>query len=198
MLNFKKCKKQGIKATFWQLQTYFIYLQRTMKQMKGTIPFPSSFIMTVDTQIQVIEKLIEPLLVDDIFLVSIRIKPTNNYKIYLDADNGLGIEKCIKINRALYKIIEEKSIHPDGDFSLEVSSPGLDEPLKLVRQYKKNIGRSIEVITIDEIKTEGILKEVSDEGIVLEHTEGKGKKALTKKTEIGFNNIKQTKILIKF
>ena len=53
------------------------------------------------------EKLIEPLLVDDIFLVSIKIKPTNNFKIYLDADGGLGIEKCIKINRALYKQIEE-------------------------------------------------------------------------------------------
>jgi ribosome maturation factor RimP len=86
--------------------------------------------MTVETQIETITKLIGPLLVDDIFLVSIKIKPTNNYKIYLDADGGLGIEKCIKINRALYKIMEEMAIHPDGDFSLEVSSPGIDEPLK--------------------------------------------------------------------
>lgn len=93
--------------------------------------------MTVETQIETVTKLIGPLLVDDIFLVSIKIKPTNNYKIYLDADGGLGIEKCIKINRALYKIMEEMAIHPDGDFSLEVSSPGIDEPLKLLRQYKK-------------------------------------------------------------
>ena len=154
--------------------------------------------MTVDTQIETITKLIKPLLVDDIFLVSIKIKPTNNYKIYLDADGGLGIEKCIKINRALYKIMEEMAIHPDGDFSLEVSSPGIDEPLKLLRQYKKNIGRSVEVITNDDTKKEGLLKEVADEAITIEQTEGKGKKALVLNTIISFADIKQTKVLIKF
>ena len=154
--------------------------------------------MTVETQIETVTKLIGPLLVDDIFLVSIKIKPTNNYKIYLDADGGLGIEKCIKINRALYKIMEEMAIHPDGDFSLEVSSPGIDEPLKLLRQYKKNIGRTIEVITNDDTKKEGLLKEVADEAITIEQTEGKGKKAVVLNTTISFADIKQTKVLIKF
>jgi ribosome maturation factor RimP len=154
--------------------------------------------MTVETQIETVTKLIEPLLVDDIFLVSIKIKPTNNYKIYLDADGGLGIEKCIKINRALYKIMEEMAIHPDGDFSLEVSSPGIDEPLKLLRQYKKNIGRSVEVITNDDTKKEGLLKEVADDAITIEQTEGKGKKAVVLNTTISFADIKQTKVLIKF
>lgn len=82
-------------------------MHRTKKQLKGTVAFPSSFIMTQDTQIQAVEKLITPLLNEDIFLVSIKIKPTNNFKIFLDADSGLGIDKCIKINRALYKIMEE-------------------------------------------------------------------------------------------
>lgn len=154
--------------------------------------------MTVETQIETVTKLIGPLLVDDIFLVSIKIKPTNNYKIYLDADGGLGIEKCIKINRALYKIMEEMAIHPDGDFSLEVSSPGIDEPLKLLRQYKKNIGRSVEVITNDDTKKEGLLKEVVDDAITIEQTEGKGKKAVVLNTTISFADIKQTKVLIKF
>lgn len=154
--------------------------------------------MTADTQIQTIEKLITPLLVDDIFLVSIKVKPTNNYKIYLDADGGLGIEKCIKINRALYKIMEEMGMYPDGDFSLEVSSPGIDEPLKLLRQYKKNIGRTVEAITNDEAIKEGLLKEVTDEAITIEHTEGKGKKAVVVNTIISFADIKQTKVLIKF
>src|SRR6185436_11202021 len=104
-----------------------------------------SFTMSQETQIQAVEKLVSSLLQDDIFLVSIKIKPTNNIKIYLDADGGLGIEKCIKINRALYRIIEEMGTYPDGDFSLEVSSPGVDEPLKLLRQYKKNVGREVEV-----------------------------------------------------
>ncbi len=160
--------------------------------------FPSSFIMTQDTQIQAVEKLIGPLLKDDIFLVSIKIKPTNNFKIYLDADSGLGIEKCIKINRALYKIMEEMGMYPEGDFSLEVSSPGLDEPLKLLRQYKKNIGRDVEVITNDEVKREGKLEEVTDENIKITYTEGKGKKAVLKEEEIPFTDIKQTKIQIKF
>ena len=154
--------------------------------------------MTADTQIQTIEKLITPLLVDDIFLVSIKVKPTNNYKIYLDADGGLGIEKCIKINRALYKIMEEMGMYPDGDFSLEVSSPGIDEPLKLLRQYKKNIGRNVEVVTNDEAVKEGLLKDVTDEAITIEQAEGKGKKAVIVNTIISFADIKQTKVLIKF
>ena len=154
--------------------------------------------MTVDTQIQDIEKLVNSLLTDDIFLVSIKVKPTNNYKIYLDADSGLGIEKCIKINRTLYKVMEELGYHPDGDFSLEVSSPGVDEPLKLLRQYKKNIGRSIEVITNDDVKQEGLLKEVTDDSITIEYVEGKGKKAVTINKVVNFADIKQTRVLIKF
>jgi ribosome maturation factor RimP len=162
------------------------------------VAFPSSFIMTQDTQIQAVEKLIRPLLFDDIFLVSIKIKPTNNFKIFLDADSGLGIDKCIKINRALYKIMEEMGMYPEGDFSLEVSSPGLDEPLKLLRQYKKNIGRDVEVTMNDEVKKEGKLTAVTTENITIEYAEGKGKKAIVKTDEIPFDAVKQTKIQIKF
>lgn len=166
--------------------------------MKGTEAFPSSFIMTQESQIQTVEKLIGPLLEGDIFLVAIKVKPTNNIKIYLDADRGLGIEKCIRINRALYKIIEEMGLYPDGDFSLEVSSPGIDEPLKLLRQYKKNIGRTVEVTTTGDVKKEGRLCGVTDENIVIEYTTGKGKKAETKEEAIAFSEIRQTKVQIKF
>src|SRR5436189_1396716 len=95
------------------------------------------------TSIQAIESLIGELLseTEDTFLVSVRIKPTNNIKVFLDADTGLSIDRCVKINRALYRIIEEKGWYPDGNFSLEVSSPGIDEPLKMIRQYQKNMGR---------------------------------------------------------
>lgn len=168
-----------------------------MNQMKGTVAFPSSFIMTQDTQLQAVEKLVEPLLTGDIFLVSIKIKPTNNFKIYIDADSGLGIEKCIKINRALYKLMEEAAMYPNGDFSLEVSSPGLDEPLKLLRQYKKNIGRDVEVTMLDEVKKTGRLIAVTNNNITIQSTAGKGKKAVTNTEEITFANIKHTKVLIK-
>ena len=154
--------------------------------------------MTQDTTIQAVEKILGPLLKDDIFLVSIKIKPINNIKIYLDADSGLGIEKCIKINRALYKIMEEMGMYPDGDFSLEVSSPGVDEPLKLLRQYKKNIGRNVEVITNDYIKQEGKLLSTTDDAITIEYTEGKGRKAITQQVDILFADIKQTKVQVKF
>ena len=162
--------------------------------------FPSSFLPFMDreTQIETVRRLLEPLLADDIFLVDIRIKPINNFKIFLDADGGLGIEKCIKINRALYRLMEEMGLYPEGDFSLEVSSPGIDEPLKLHRQYVKNTNRDVEVLLTDETRHEGKLSAVTEEEITLEFTEGKGKKAELKTLAIPFSQIKQTKVLIKF
>ena len=154
--------------------------------------------MSSENQIETVQKLIQPLLVDDIFLVDIKIKPTNNIKIYLDADSGLGIEKCIKINRALYKIMEEMAIYPDGNFSLEVSSPGIEEPLKMHRQYIKNTGRPVEVILNDGAVKEGKMIAVDENNIEIEYTEGKNKKAVTKQLNIPFADIKQTTVQIKF
>ncbi len=152
------------------------------------------------TSISAIENLIGELLADtqDIFLVSVRIKPTNNIKVFLDADTGLSIDKCVKINRAMYRIIEEKGWYPDGNFSLEISSAGVEEPLKLIRQYKKNIGRSVEVIMNDDTRQEGKLLEVNDNSIQLEYTEGKNKKAVKVLKEITFDHIKQTTVQLAF
>jgi ribosome maturation factor RimP len=168
--------------------------------MKGTGLFPSSFYTTMSTFNlgETVQKLLTPLLEEDIFLIEIKVKPVNNIKIFLDADNGLGIERCIKINRSLYKIMEEMGFFPEGDFSLEVSSPGIGEPLKLHRQYKKNTGRDVEVLMNDESRITGKLTEVTDENIKIETTEGKGKKLVVKEEEIPITNIKQTKVLIKF
>ena len=154
--------------------------------------------MSRENQIETVQKLIQPLLADDIFLVEIKIKPINNIKIYLDADNGLGIEKCIKINRVLYKIMEEMTIYPDGDFSLEVSSPGIEEPLKMHRQFLKNIGRGVEVILNDGSIKAGKLISVNENELELEYTEGKNKKAVVKQQVIPFIEIKQTTVQIKF
>lgn len=156
--------------------------------------------MANETNIAAIQNLIQALLqgTPDVFLVNIRIKPTNNYKIFIDADGGLDIDRCIKINRALYKQIEELAWYPDGDFSLEVSSPGVDEPLKLLRQYKKNIGRNVEVTFIDGAKQEGKLTVVTNEAITIEYTQGKNKKAELVNKEIELLTIKQTIVLIAF
>lgn len=151
-----------------------------------------------DQSLDKVQKMLETLLEGDVFQIDMKVKPTNNIKIYLDADSGLGIEKCIKINRALYKLIEEAGLYPDGDFSLEVSSPGIDEPLKLHRQYVKNTGRWIEITLNDGTKKEGQMKEVHEDRIMMEYTEGKGKKAVTHELSVPFTDIKQTKVQIKF
>ena len=154
----------------------------------------------ISTSTKPIEALVGKLLLEteDVFLVSVRIKPTNNIKVFLDADAGLNIDKCVKINRAMYRIIEEEGWYPDGNFSLEVSSPGIDEPLQLNRQYKKNIGRRVEVTTYDEAKQEGKLLTVSEETMTIEYMEGKNKKAVIVTKEIPFDQVKQTIVLIAF
>jgi ribosome maturation factor RimP len=132
------------------------------------------------------------------FLVDIKIKPTNNLKVYIDGDQGISIEKCVQFNRALYKRIEGAVLFPGGDFSLEVSSPGLDEPLKLHRQYRKNIGRQVEIVLQDGSKIEGRLLEVSEDGIIIEETRGKNKKKEIVNHAFLFENIKTTKIQVVF
>ena len=150
------------------------------------------------TNVELVKQILLTKLYDDIFLVDIKVKPINNFKIYLDADAGLGIEKCIKINRVLYKQLEEMAIYPEGDFSLEVSSPGVDEPLKMLRQYVKNIGRWVEIVLNDDTIIEGILLAATELEVEIEQTEGKGKKALVTQRSILFTEIKQTKVQIKF
>lgn len=155
--------------------------------------------MNTESQVKIIEAKIEELLADDpgYFIVEISIKPTNNIKVYVDADQGATIEHLTRLNRALYKWLQE-NMFPNGDFSMEVSSPGLEEPLKLYRQYIKNIGRPVEILLIDGTKKEGKLISVSDTVIVLEEERGKGKKKELIQHSILKTDIKTTKIQIKF
>lgn len=156
--------------------------------------------MNDQTLIHQIENLLVDIISDqpDIFLVGLKIKPTHNFKIYVDGDNGLPIDRCIKINRALYKKIEELGIFPEGDFSLEVSSPGVDEPLKNIRQYKKNIGRKVEIVQLDETINIGILKEVLETELAIESSTGKGKKLEIKTLNILLNQIKTITVQVIF
>jgi ribosome maturation factor RimP len=156
--------------------------------------------MINDTVITEVEGLINNLLASEAgdFLVSVKIKPTNNIKIFVDSDEGMSIEKCVKYNRKLYAQIEEKAIFPDGNFSLEISSPGVDEPLKLHRQYVKNKGRNVLVTFKDGSEKEGQLLEVTETDIIIEQKTGKGKKAETHQHVIPFDNIKATIVQVKF
>ena len=156
--------------------------------------------MANETAIEKIEQLTDQVLANEpaYFRVAMRIKPTNNVKVFIDGDQGISIEKCVQFNRKLYKLIEETGMYPEGEFSLELSSPGVDEPLKLQRQYVKNIGRQVEVLFTDGTQKEGKLLEVAEADIIIEHTEGKGKKAITQQLVIPFNNIKTTTVQVKF
>lgn len=150
--------------------------------------------------VKTVEGLVQGMLANEpaYFLVEVRVKPTNNVKVYIDGDQGISIEKCVQYNRALYKKLEEAAIFPPGDFSLEVSSPGLDEPLKLHRQYKKNIGRQVELVLQDGSKVEGRLIEVSEDGVIVEETRGRNKKKEIVNHTFLFENIKTTKIQVVF
>jgi len=156
--------------------------------------------MQTETQIAAIEQKVNNLLADhpSHFLVEVRIKPTNNVKVFIDADEGVILSDLIDYNRKLYKQLEESGLFPNGDFSLEVSSPGLDEPLKLFRQYKKNVGRFVDITLNDSTKREGKLIEATEDGVVIETETGKGKKKEIKQESILFDQIKNTKIQIKF
>src|SRR5215216_4571489 len=156
--------------------------------------------MQVETVIQSVEEKINHLLANhpSHFLVEVRIKPTNNIKVFIDADEGVILSDLINYNRKLYKQLEDSGMFPDGNYSLEVSSPGLDEPLKLFRQYKKNVGRYVTVTMNDGGTREGKLMDATEDGIVIETETGKGKKKEVRQESLLFDQIKQTKIQIKF
>jgi ribosome maturation factor RimP len=163
--------------------------------------------MNPEAQIKIIGDKIDEIISRDagVFLVEIRVKPTNNIKVFLDADQGINIDLLVQYNRSLYKMIEESGLFPNGDFSLEVSSPGLDEPLKLLRQYQKNIGRDVEVILKDGLKREGKLLSANEQQIILEEEKGKLKPGQKPKKnpevvrhEIPFDDVKTTRVQIKF
>jgi ribosome maturation factor RimP len=126
-------------------------------------------------------------------------------EVFMDGDQGIGIDQCAKLNRYLQGHLDEGGWIGD-DYTLEISSPGIGTPLKLKRQYHKNIGRTLAVeLTDDHVAVKGILSEVKDDAIVISYEakvpveEGKKKKHLvTLKQEIPFERIKKAVIKIVF
>lgn len=152
---------------------------------------------------QIIE-LLQPYLEDDrIFIVEVKIgegKIRQTITILLDTDEGIKIEECASISRRLAHFIETNELIPDA-YNLEVSSPGIDQPLLLRRQYIKNIGRNLKLQLIEGSEKIGALENVTDEGIVFkeETKKSKGKKVvLFESHTIAFENIKQAKVQISF
>ncbi len=156
--------------------------------------------MNFDTLLKNIENFVSGITSqsDTTFPVDVKITPGNHITVLLDDDDGITIDKCSQVNKALYKYIEDTAIFGDSNFSLEVSSPGVGEPLKLHRQYKKNIGRSLHIVMNDDSVKEGKLTNANEEEITIEEKEGKGNKAITKQITIQFNQIRHATVLITF
>jgi ribosome maturation factor RimP len=137
------------------------------------------------------------------FLVELKLTPSNKIIVEIDSDNIVLIEDCVKLSR----FIESNFDRDVEDYELQVSSAGLENPLKLKRQYFKNIGRNAEILLNDGSRKSGVLKSVDEDGIELQEdlwtVNKKGKKIKKNQTaksliKLLFTDINETKILVSF
>ena len=135
----------------------------------------------------------------EIFLVDLTISDSFKIIISLDGDNGVNLQDCIDISRA----VENNLDREEQDFSLEVASVGVGSPLKFKRQYIKNIGRTL-IVKLDSEKIEGQLVDANEEFITLEWQArepkkiGKGKETVQKKLKIPYSDIKEAVVTVTF
>ena len=113
--------------------------------------------------------------------------------VILDGDNGVTIDQCADLSRKLAVLLEEQNVLEDA-YLLEVSTPGLDQPLKLKRQYFKNKGRQFKVHLRDKSIVQGKLEEVSDEKLTITQVEKKE----TKVTEVTFDDVERAFVMVSF
>lgn len=134
------------------------------------------------------------------FIVDVVVKPGNNIYILIDNDNGVSIKDCVEMSRHIEGSLDREV----EDFELHVSSPGLDRPLKTLRQYQKYLGKELSVKTKEGDKISGKLLNATDKGIELEVKSKesvpgkKGKQLQINNISLTFNQIKETKIVISF
>ena len=145
--------------------------------------------------------LLEEALVEkpSLFLVDLNISDSYKITVTLDGDTGVNLQDCINISRAINNNLDREEL----DFSLEVASAGVSTPLKLVRQYKKNIGRTLKIKTTTQI-IEAVLEQVTDEYVTLSWSAreqkkiGKGKETIQKTLILPYLEIKEAIVTIIF
>ncbi len=134
-----------------------------------------------------------------VFLIDLTITDSFKIIVTLDGDNGVALQDCIDISRA----IENNLDREEQDFSLEVASVGVGSPLKMVRQYKKNIGRTV-IVKLAAETIEAELVEANDNFIILSWKAreskkiGKGKETVQKEQEIPYTEIKEAIVTVTF
>ncbi|MBF6609608.1 MAG: ribosome assembly cofactor RimP [Chryseobacterium sp.] len=149
-----------------------------------------------------IERLLEDFLEnrEDLFLIDLKISANDDVTIVLDGDEGVTLQDCLDASRAV-EFNMDREAH---DFSLQVMSAGLSEPLSRPRQFKKNIGRPLEIILLNDIRIEGELTKVEEDSITLllryrkPKEVGKGKIDVEEEKIIHFQDIKKALVTIKF
>jgi len=160
--------------------------------------------MNIEKQVA---ELVEEKIADrpELFLVDVKMLPNRKLMILVDGDAGIGIADCAAISRFVGFKLEEDNVIEEA-YNLEVSSPGIDSPLTLIRQYPKNIGRELSVKMKDGVLREGELLRIEEDTIVINEkikavrkTAGeKGKKAEVIESSIPLSEIAETKVLISF
>lgn len=136
----------------------------------------------------------------DLFLIDYTISTDYKISITIDGDQGVTLQDCIDVSR----IIEHSLDREEQDFSLEVASAGATSPLKLPRQFKKNIGRKLKVVTLSQEKYEATIVDADDTQIFLEWKSretkpvGKGKVTVEKKEAVAYDQIKEAIVIITF
>ena len=137
---------------------------------------------------------------EDLFLIELKISADSNITVIIDGDQSVSLQDCLDVSRA----VEFQLDREEHDFSLQVMSPGLSEPLKLPRQFAKNIGRELDVLLNDDTKIQGELKIAGEDSITLElkyrrhKLVGKGKEDVVEDRIIPLTEIKKALVVIKF
>ncbi len=143
-------------------------------------------------KIKILELVNSALEGSDKFLVNLKITPDNRIFVDIDGDNGVTIDDCIAVSRA----VEGQLDREEEDFELNVGSAGADMPLKLTRQYRRHVGRELEVVMVDGERVEGELREAGDEDILL--VVPGGKKQAPQEHRLAYRDIKSARVAIKF
>lgn len=150
-----------------------------------------------------VRELAEQSIHDDLhFIVEVKVTGKGrNQKILVivDGDNGIDIDTCSSVSRNLSELLDKSSdLFPDS-YTLEVSSPGADEPILFNRQYTKNLGRKLSVLTVEGTTVEGTLKAITESGITLQKIISKKKKnAAPEEIELAFSEIKKAQVVLDF
>lgn len=129
---------------------------------------------------EVIEKIVLNAITDEFFLVDIHLSKHNEIEVVIDGDHGVNIQQCVDLSRS----IEQTLNRDEEDFELSVSSAGLGKPFSVFRQYRKNIGKEVEVTVNENKPMKGTIKSVDVNGFELEVTSREKLENSKKKVEV--------------